>query len=99
MGTLQLQGLTRRYGANTVVDGVDLDVAEGELVALLGPSGCGKTTTLRMVAGFVEPSAGTVRIAGKDVTQAQARAYDAVKRIHWEGSFCRTDIGWRALSR
>ncbi len=76
MGTLQLQGLTRRYGANTVVDGVDLDVAEGELVALLGPSGCGKTTTLRMVAGFVEPSAGTVRIAGKDVTHAPPHGRD-----------------------
>ena len=76
MGTLQLAGLTRRYGANTVVDGVDLDVRDGELVALLGPSGCGKTTTLRMVAGFVEPSAGTVRIAGRDVTHAPPHGRD-----------------------
>ncbi len=76
MGTLQLQGLTRRYGPNTVVDGVDLDVQQGELVALLGPSGCGKTTTLRMVAGFVEPSAGRVLIAGQDVSHAPPHARD-----------------------
>ena len=76
MGTLRLEGLTRRYGASTVVDGVNLDVAQGELVALLGPSGCGKTTTLRMVAGFVEPSDGRVLIAGKDVSHAPPHARD-----------------------
>ncbi len=76
MGTLRLEGLTRRYGPATVVDGVDLDVQQGELVALLGPSGCGKTTTLRMVAGFVEPSAGRVLIAGKDVSHAPPHARD-----------------------
>ncbi|MDB5589580.1 ABC transporter ATP-binding protein [Enterovirga sp.] len=70
MGTLKLDGLNKRYGASTAVERVDLDVAEGEFVSLLGPSGCGKTTTLRMVAGFIEPSAGRVLIAGRDVTTA-----------------------------
>jgi putative spermidine/putrescine transport system ATP-binding protein len=67
--TLDLQGLEKRYGATLAVAGVDLSVAPGELVALLGPSGCGKTTTLRMVAGFVEPSAGRILMAGADITR------------------------------
>ncbi len=66
---LVLEGLARRYGATTAVARMDLAVAPGELVALLGPSGCGKTTTLRMVAGFVEPSEGTIRIGGRDITR------------------------------
>ncbi len=69
MGTLILDGLQKNYGSTTAVQRVDLDVREGELVALLGPSGCGKTTTLRMVAGFIPPSAGRVLIGGRDVTR------------------------------
>ncbi|CAN7621424.1 ABC transporter ATP-binding protein [Bosea sp. LjRoot9] len=68
MGTLLLEGLRKEYGRAVAVERVDIDVGEGELVSLLGPSGCGKTTTLRMVAGFIEPTAGRVVIAGKDVT-------------------------------
>ncbi len=71
-----LDGLRRVYGATVAVDRVDLTVAQGELVALLGPSGCGKTTTLRMVAGFVPPSAGTVSIGGTNVTRAPPFARD-----------------------
>jgi putative spermidine/putrescine transport system ATP-binding protein len=67
--TLDLQGIEKRYGATRAVAGVDLSVAPGELVALLGPSGCGKTTTLRMVAGFVEPSAGRILMAGTEITR------------------------------
>ena len=70
MTRLVLEGLRRTYGATVAVDRVDLEVAQGELVALLGPSGCGKTTTLRMVAGFVAPTAGRVLIGGVDVTAA-----------------------------
>ena len=76
MSSLSLQGLRRVYGATVAVDRVDLEMAQGELVALLGPSGCGKTTTLRMVAGFVAPSAGKVVIGGKDVSRAPAYARD-----------------------
>jgi len=68
--SLVLDGLRRTYGPTVAVDRVDLELAQGELVALLGPSGCGKTTTLRMVAGFVAPTAGRVLIGGNDVTRS-----------------------------
>jgi iron(III) transport system ATP-binding protein len=64
---LRCAGLTKRFGAQLVVDGVDLVAERGDFVALLGPSGCGKTTTLRLIAGFEEPDAGTVEIAGRVV--------------------------------
>jgi putative spermidine/putrescine transport system ATP-binding protein len=76
MSRLVLDGLRRVYGTTVAVDRVDLDVAQGELVALLGPSGCGKTTTLRMVAGFVPPSAGRVTIGERDVTRLPPYARD-----------------------
>ena len=62
MAGLTLTGLTKRYGDVAAVHDLDLDVAPGELVALLGPSGCGKTTTLRLVAGFLTPEAGEIRM-------------------------------------
>lgn len=69
MPALVLEGLTKRYGAVAAVDGLDLAVAEGEFLCLLGPSGCGKTTTLQMVAGFVEPSAGRILVGAAEVTR------------------------------
>ncbi|ARO15829.1 spermidine/putrescine transport system ATP-binding protein (plasmid) [Ketogulonicigenium robustum] len=68
MASLKIQSLVKRYGETEVVRGLDLDVAEGEMVALLGPSGCGKTTTLRMVAGFITPTSGKIDLGGKDIT-------------------------------
>lgn len=69
-GYLQISGLVKTYpGATTPsVDHVDLSLAQGQMLALLGPSGCGKTTTLRMIAGLIEPTAGTITIDGRDVT-------------------------------
>jgi spermidine/putrescine ABC transporter ATP-binding subunit len=72
LATVSLRGLTKRYGAAAAVAGVDLAIAEGEMVALVGPSGCGKTTVLRMIAGLIEPDAGQVLIGGADVTRAPA---------------------------
>ena len=68
MARLELDALSKRYGEFNAVREVSLDVADGEFLVLLGPSGCGKTTTLRMIAGFVTPSGGTIRIGGADVT-------------------------------
>jgi len=65
---VRLDGVTKAFGATTALDGVSLDVRDGEFFTLVGPSGCGKTTTLRMVAGFEEPTAGAVRFDGADVT-------------------------------
>ena len=66
MARLELIDLSKRYGDHAAVAGVTLEVADGEFLVLLGPSGCGKTTTLRMIAGLVEPSGGAARIAGAD---------------------------------
>ncbi len=65
MAHLELRGLSKHYGGNAVVDRIDLAVPPGNLVCLLGPSGCGKTTTLRLIAGFVEPTEGEIRVDGK----------------------------------
>ena len=55
MAAVELKGLVKKYGAATAVDRVSLNIEHGKLVCLLGPSGCGKTTTLRLIAGFIEP--------------------------------------------
>ena len=65
---VELRDASKYYGDICVVDQINLQIQEGEFFSLLGSSGCGKTTTLRMIAGFEEPSFGEVRIAGKDVT-------------------------------
>jgi putative spermidine/putrescine transport system ATP-binding protein len=64
---VRLSGLTKRYGDVVAVDGIDLEIGRGEFFTLLGPSGSGKTTTLRMIAGFEVPDAGTVELGGRNV--------------------------------
>jgi len=67
MSFLVLENLSKRFGSHLAVDNLCLGVEKGEFVSLLGPSGCGKTTTLQMIAGFVEPSGGAVRLEGRDL--------------------------------
>jgi len=66
---LVLRGLRKSFGSAVAVDGVDLEVRRGEFLTLLGPSGSGKTTTLRMIAGFMAPSGGSIEISGQDMTR------------------------------
>jgi spermidine/putrescine transport system ATP-binding protein len=64
---VELSGITKRFGEFTAVDDLSLDIYEGEFFSLLGPSGCGKTTTLRMIAGFDEPTEGGISVAGEQM--------------------------------
>ena len=66
-GSVRLEGVSKRFGDFTAVESMDLEIDPGEFFTMLGPSGCGKTTTLRMIAGFEEPSEGSVLIDGDDV--------------------------------
>src|SRR5205809_4400089 len=68
MATLRTRDLTKSYGGRTVVRGVNLDVASGEVVGLLGPNGAGKTTTFYMTVGLTPPDSGHVELDGHDVT-------------------------------
>ncbi len=76
MGTIQISGLTRAFAGTTAVDAVDLTIEDGDFLVLLGPSGCGKTTLLRMLAGLLEPTAGSILIDGRDVTREPSKKRD-----------------------
>ena len=68
MATVSIRGLTKRFADAAAVDELHLEIGDGEFVSLLGPSGCGKTTTLRLLAGFLQPDAGEIRVAGAVVS-------------------------------
>lgn len=72
MTYLVLNRLSKRYGETTAVQELSLSVNRGEFISLLGPSGCGKTTTLQMIAGFVEPTGGSIVLDGRDVSRVPA---------------------------
>jgi putative spermidine/putrescine transport system ATP-binding protein len=71
-GYLQVAGLSKAFQGNVVPDAFSLSMAKGEFITLLGPSGCGKTTLLRLMAGLLQPDAGTVRVDGRDLTRLPA---------------------------
>jgi ABC-type Fe3+/spermidine/putrescine transport system ATPase subunit len=75
-GAVRLEGITKRFGAAVAVDDLSLHVSPGEFGCLLGPSGCGKTTTMRIIAGFVEPDAGRVFINDEDVSRRHPNRRD-----------------------
>ena len=79
MASVDLRGLTKRFGSLAVVDDVSLRIDHGQLVCLLGPSGCGKTTTLRLIAGFLEPSDGEIHV-GERLVSSKARTLPPEQR-------------------
>jgi iron(III) transport system ATP-binding protein len=70
MAGVSLRGVTKRFGATAAVDAIDLEIADGEFLAVLGPSGCGKTTLLRLIAGFESPDGGEIRLGDRRVADA-----------------------------
>jgi ABC-2 type transport system ATP-binding protein len=87
MTAIAVRGLTKRFGGRTVVDSVDLDVAEGEIVGFLGPNGSGKTTTIRMICGLLTPDAGSGTVLGYDVVRDSLRIKDEVGYMTQRFSF------------
>ncbi len=71
---LEIRGLARRFGGVLAVDGLDLDLGEGELRAIIGPNGCGKTTLFNLICGELRPDAGEIRFAGRDLTALRPHA-------------------------
>ncbi|KRC73247.1 Spermidine/putrescine import ATP-binding protein PotA [compost metagenome] len=76
MAKVSIENIRKQFGAAVAVSDFSLEIAEGELVTFLGPSGCGKTTTLRMIAGFIAPTAGRIRIGDTDVTRLPVHKRD-----------------------
>ena len=91
---IAVRGLVKRYGSRTVVDGIDLDVAAGELVALLGPNGAGKTTTVECIEGYRRPDGGAITVLGADPWDADRPHRARVGLMLQDGGF---DIRARPL--
>ena len=72
MSSVRLESVSKHFGDVVAVDEIDLEVEDRELLVLVGPSGCGKSTTLRMIAGLEQPTAGTISIGDRDVTDVDA---------------------------
>jgi iron(III) transport system ATP-binding protein len=81
MASVELVGVAKSYGGQAAVDGIDLTIPDGALVCLLGPSGCGKTTTLRLVAGFMSPDAGEIRVGGAVLSSPRATVPPEARRM------------------
>src|SRR6187455_1337691 len=93
---IRLDGITKRFGDVAAVRGADLEVAAGEIVALLGPSGCGKSTLLRQVSGLDLPTVGSVVLDGTAVTgidQRCAVAFQEPRLLPWRSLFHNIEIG------
>ncbi|HEX6939911.1 MAG TPA: ABC transporter ATP-binding protein [Longimicrobiales bacterium] len=95
---IRYERFTKRYGAIEAVSGLDLEVREGETLALIGPNGSGKTTTLKAAVGLVRPTAGRVTIAGRDARCADARARETIGYLPQRLSFPPRSTGREVLA-
>src|SRR5260221_11422085 len=84
---LEVDRVTKRYGAHTAVDALSLDVSHGSFFSILGPSGCGKTTLLRIIAGFLAPDDGEVRIGGRSMSNVAPNPRPVNRESHNLGLF------------
>ena len=80
---LEIENLTKRYGQHTVVDDLSFHCVPGEVLGFLGPNGAGKSTTMKMVTGFVPPSAGRVSVCGLDIDQASLEARRCIGSVSY----------------
>ena len=96
-GSIELSGLTKRF-SEIAVDNIDLTVASGEFFSLLGPSGCGKTTTLRLIAGFEQPTSGRILLDGVDVSDVppHRRNVNTVFQSYALFPFLSSSTTWRS---
>jgi len=92
---IALQGLGKRYGAHTVLDGIDLRIAPGEFVALVGRSGCGKSTLLRLIAGLEQADSGTVDIDGAGRADALRLMFQEARLLPWKSVLDNVALGLR----
>jgi len=90
--TIALRGLSKRFGSVAVLDGIDLEIAAGRILGFLGPNGAGKTTTIRILTGFLKPTAGTVRMLGHDMLEPAA-ARRALRRLGFVPELAGLDAG------
>ena len=96
MAEIRLNGVTKVWGAAPAVDHVSFAADAGTLLVLLGPSGCGKSTTLRLIAGLDLPDAGTIEIAGRDVTRAGRAGGRAVGALRMSTDHLHRALRWRS---
>lgn len=75
MSTLTLNNITKKYGDTTVVNNINANIKQGELVTIVGPSGCGKTTTLRMIAGFIDPTKGSIQLGDRELVNKETKRF------------------------
>ena len=78
---VRLADVSKSFGAMVAVDHIDLTIERGEFFSIIGPSGCGKTTTLRMIAGFEDPTSGIVHVGGRDVTRTRPYRPERLRTI------------------
>ena len=77
---IEIRGLTKKFQDTAILNNIDLDIPRGEIIAIVGGSGCGKTTLMRCILHLLQPTAGTIKIFGTDITQASIKELEAVKR-------------------